>query len=170
MKPWLGFGGCKFEKDGITATFSGGVGKFTFTPIQKIYDTVNHDLSSRLKGYRLTFEISELINIDSDDYVQYQNLALILTAMINADEQETLVLTPRDDSSITPLLYTCILTSNVSAQDLHRVNTGQKLNLKFSCIYMQSCIPATFGDTLTGDYWDGTDTYWDGTDTYIDDL
>ena len=168
----FGFGGCKFEKSGYTtATFSGGTGTPIYTPIQIMKENVGYDVISRLKGYRLTLEISALYNVDSDDYIQYQYLAQILTALVDSDTQQTLTLTPRDDSTITPPTYECILTSPVTPADLHRIKIGQVMALSFTCITMQDTIPSIVSDTTAQDYWDGTDQYVDdGADQYIDNL
>ena len=167
----FGFGGVKFDDGVSVATFSGGSGNITYSPIQLEEENVNHNIVSRLLGYRVTIEISELINIDSDDYIQYRNLADILSRLVDSDTQRTVTVTPRDDSGLTNnLTYECILTSAFSPEDVHRVKTGQKLNLSFTCVNKQLFIPTTVSDTNEQDYWDGTDNYWDGTDNYIDGL
>ena len=143
---WLGFGGCKFSKDGITATFSGGVGIPDFIPYQTILPTVNHAIASRLYGFKLVLDIKELYNLSTTDYLQYQYLAQILTALVDSDTQQTVTVTPRNDSTITPLTFECILTSSVTPADIHRVKTGQVMPLQFTCITMQTSIPTTVGD------------------------
>lgn len=170
VKTWLGFGGCKFEKNGITATFTGGVGTPDYVPEQIIKKNIVPTVISRLKGFWLILDIKELYNFADTDYLQYQYLAQIITALIDDDIQQTVTVTPRDDSTITPLSYECILTSNITPIDLHRIKMGQVQALQFTCITLQTSIPTTVGDTTTSDYWDGTNTYWDGSDTYIDDL
>lgn len=171
----FGFGGVKFFKNihgqDYTATFPGGHGKIIYTPIQLIHDTVDHGIASRLLGWRVTIDISELYNVDSDDYLEYQTLANMLSDLVDSTTQKTVTITPRDDSTITnDLTYECILTSSFSPSDIHRLKTGQNLALKFTCINKLTSIPTTVSDTTTNIYWDGTDEYWDGTDKYIDEL
>ena len=167
----FGFGGVKFDDGASVATFSGGSGKITYTPIQIVKENIEYNIVSRLLGYRVTIKISELINIDSDDYIQYRNLADILSRLVDSDTQRTVTVTPRDDSTITnDLTYECILTSAFSPEDVHRVKTGQKLNLSFTCVNKKILIPTTVSDTTASIYWDGTDEYWDGTDNYYDGL
>ena len=166
-----GFGGVKFDDAVTVATFSGAVGKITYIPIQSQFPNINDGISSRLRGYRVEIDVSELYNIDSDDYVQYQNLATILSGLVNSAGQGTVTITPRNDSTITNnITYTCILTSPFSPEDVHRVKTGQRVDLSFTCINKVTTIPTTVSDTAAQNYIDGTDTYIDGTDTYIDGL
>ena len=167
----LGFGGCKFD-DGVTvATFTGGSGIATYTPIQIIRENVDRDIVSRLLGYRVTLDCSELYNLISTDYLQYQNLATILSGLVNSAAQGKLTVTPRNDTGLDyNVEYECILTSAFSPKDIHRLKTGQVTGLQFTCINKVTNIPTLVSDTDTNNYWDGTDTYWDGTNTYIDDL
>jgi len=148
----FGFGGVELIRAPYTApytaTFSGGVGKITYSPIQIVKENLNYNIVSRLFGYRVTIDISELINIDSDDHIQYQNLARILSGLVDSDEQKTVKITPRDDSTLTNNLeYECILTSSFSPEDLHRVKTGQRIALKFTCINKAVTIPRVVSDT-----------------------
>ncbi len=167
----FGFGGVKIQGTLYTASFSGGIGKITYTPIQLRDENVDHNVVSRLLGYRVTIDISELINIDPDDYLQYQYLASILSELVDSDSQKTVTIIPRNDTTITSdLEYTCILTSPFSPDDLHRVKTGQRVSLQFTSIEKHTSIPTTVSGTTEQIYWDGTDEYWDGTDKYIDGL
>jgi len=167
----FGFGGVKFSAGTDTATFEGGNGTITYTPIQIIKENVNHNIISRLLGYRVTINTSDLYNIDSDDYEQYQHLARILSSLVNSTLQRTVTIYPRYDTTITnDLTYECILTSAFSPDDICRIKTGQVLNLSFSCIAMQDTIPTTVSNTTESIYWDGADEYWDGTDNYKNGL
>ena len=144
----FGFGGVKIESTNYTATFSGGSGNITYSPIQLETENVDYNIVSRLLGYRVTIDISELINIDSDDYIQYQRLARILSDLVSSTTQRTVTITPRDDSTLTNSLeYECILTSSFSPEDLHRVKTGQRIALKFTCINKAVAIPRVVSDT-----------------------
>ena len=174
----FGFGGVSFDSNingnRRTATFSGGSGKIVYTPIQTIVEDDDDNIDSRLRGYRVTIDISELINIDSDDYIQYQYLAQILSDLVDSDAQQYVTVTPRDDTTLTNSIeYNCILTGAFSPEDVHRVKTGQRLALSFTCINKHDTIPTVVSDTSNNTYVDddgGTNDYWDGTNQYIDDL
>ena len=144
----FGFGGVKFDDGVSVATFSGGLGNITYSPIQLETENVEHNIVSRLLGYRVTIDVSELINIDSDDYIQYQRLTRILGGLVSSTSQRTVSITPRDDSTLTKSLkYECILTSAFSPEDVHRVKTGQRIALKFTCINKAVTIPRVVSDT-----------------------
>ena len=174
----FGFGGVQFDSNingnRRTATFAGGSGNITYTPIQIIKENMSYNILSRLKGYRVTIDITELINIDSDDYIQYQYLAQILSDLVDSDAQQYVTVTPRDDTTLTNSIeYNCILTGAFSPEDVHRVKTGQRLALSFTCINKHDTIPTVVSDTSNNTYVDddgGTNDYWDGTDQYIDEL
>ena len=165
----FGFGGVRFDDGVSVATFSGGKGIISFKPIQIIKETVEHNISSRLIGYMVTLKISELYNLETDDWSEYQSLIRILGGMVNSTTQRTVKIYPRDDSTITnDISYECILTSDFSPEDVHRVKTGQVVDLEFTAISKVITIPNIFSDSTATIYWNGTDQYYDGTDTYYD--
>jgi len=144
----FGFGGVRFDDGQSVATFSGGSGLITYTPIQIKKENIDYNIISRLLGYRVTINTSELYNIDTTDYLQYQYLARILSGLVNSTTQRTVTIYPRDDDTITnDVSYECILTSDFSPQDIHRLKTGQNLSLSFTCTTMQDTIPTTISDT-----------------------
>ena len=164
-KIWLGFGCCKFEADydpvsetyAYTATFTGGDGKIGFNPIQLVKTNINHNLVSRLLGYRVEIQTNELYNIADDDYEEYQKLAQILKYLVHTtgDSQKAVTITPRNDTGLDSNLdYKCILSGNVSPTDLHRCKTGQVMSLKWQCITMQTSIPEFVSDTTANNYAD----------------
>jgi len=159
-----GFGGVVFTDGVTTATFSGGIGTIDYRPIQPMFQTVNDGMASRLRGFHAYLSLQELYNVDSDDYIQYQNLATIISGMVSSTEQKTITITPRNDSTIEgSLTYTCILLSSIKPADLHRVKTGQRMGLEFMDIRKLTSIPTTVSDT-------DVDTYVDDSgDTYVDD-
>lgn len=168
----FGFGGCKFDDGSIVATFDGGIGVITYTPIQITKESVDHNIISRLLGFRVTINTSELYNIDATDYIQYQRLAGMFSQMVSSTTQRTMTVTPRNDSTITnDISYECILTSKFSPSDIERLKTGQKLSLSFTCTTMQDSIPTIVSDTTADTYVDDSgDTYVDDSgDSYIDD-
>jgi len=81
------------------------------------------------KGYRVTAEL-RLLNIREDDYIQFARLISML-----ADGKDVFV-QPRfgvDDGAFSAnnLGFTMRLDSDVSFEDLNRVEIGQELKLKF---------------------------------------
>ena len=165
----FGFGGCKFAKDGITATFSGGKGVFEFIPYQFRRRVVNSGWTNYLKGYDGKAECTYLYNLAADDYLQYQYLVDILNLMIGTNE--TMTVTPRYDTGINYISYECFLDSSFKPDDIHRVKVGQVAGLSFTVKDMVTSIPRTVSETTEQDYWDGTDLYVDdNADQYIDDL
>jgi len=143
----LNFGGCKFEKDGVTATFSGGKGIFEFSPIQFRRRKANGGWANKLKGYDVKSSCTELYNIESTDYEQYQALANILTALIGVDE--TVTVTPRFDGIEETNSYECFLDSSFKPEDLHRVKIGQVVGLNFIAKDMSIQIPTNISDVET---------------------
>lgn len=170
-KIWLGFGGCKFEANGITATFSGGSGDIGFDPIQTIKENANFNFRSRTYGFHVDIVTKMLYNLDDTDYVQFENLAQILSYLVSDSEQRYITITPRYDTNLTNNLnYDCILVSKITPQDLHRIKLGQVMQLSFKVLAKQDSIPTFTSDSEGNTYWDGTTTYWDGTTTYYDGL
>ena len=146
-KIWLGFGGCKFESDQITATFPGGDGKIDYTPLQIIKENDDFNLISRLYGYRVNIETNQLYNLADTDYQQYQYLAQILNYLVSSTSQRYVTITPRNDSTVdTPLPYDCILTSKVSSADLCKIKLGQVMSLKFLVLDKVTQIPTLASD------------------------
>ena len=169
----FGFGGIKLTDGTYTAEFSGASGILEFVPIQIVKENINYNIISRLLGFRLNIYLNEIYNVDDDDYVQYQYLIQIINSLVNSNGQNTITITPRNDSTITNVLsYECILASNVKPEDLHRFKLGQKINLKFQCINKINEIPYNvLSDTTANTYIDDVaDTYVDENgDIYIDE-
>jgi hypothetical protein len=150
-KIWLGFGGCKFEANGIEATFSGASGKVGFDPDQKIVKNVNRNYRSKLNGYDVDVETNEMYNVTDTDYLEYVELSKILTYLVNtsSNSQKYVTITPRYDTGLTTnLTYNCILKSKVKPGDISRCKTGQVLGLKW--LENKQSIPDFTSDSEAG--------------------
>ena len=173
----FGFGGVRFyqwyeNEDDKYALFEGATGTLIYKPIQIMKENINRDIVSRLLGYHLEIEISDLFNIEDADWEQYNYLVRILNGMVSSTSQRKVTIFPRlDDTIENDVSFLCILTSDFAPEDLHKLKIGQKINLKFSAVEKQPTIPQQFSDITAGEYWDGTDLYEDeNNNTYIDGL
>ncbi len=151
-----GFGGVKFQKSGNTATFydttSTGVGTISYEPVYIRKTNIDNKIISRLLGYRAEIEV-ELTNIKSGDYAEFQTLLGMLNDCISSTAQETIEVTPRYADIEADLSFTCILDSDITMKDLHRLEIGQTLKLKFIAIDLETYVSQLAGtgsqDTYT---------------------
>lgn len=163
-----GFGGCKFEKDGVTAIFNGGEGIIEWIPFDDLRQTVNGTYTNLLDGFNVEITCKSLYNIGSSDYLQYKHLANILTYMVGLDQ--TMTVTPRNDDSMeNPLSFECFLDGSITFEDIHRVKIGQVCSLKFICKDLFTSIPDSTSDELAPNYIDdsGNEYVDDSGNTYI---
>jgi len=150
------FGGCKFVYDEgggdeITATFTGGAGWIVPEPIYYYRSRADDGtLKYRLKGVKYTIHCEELYNIDDDDYEQYQNLALILSALIfhAGDSSERYVTVYPRFNSAGPknLSFDCIWVKGFVVKDVAAIKLGQVTDIDFEVIALQNSLPTLVSD------------------------
>ena len=169
-KIWLGWGGVKFVAGGYTAEFTTSRQKITIKPIIFKKRNINHKLISRTYGYTMTIDVSDMLNLDDNDYIQYQNLMNILSLQNYDVGDQTIYIYPNYDSSLdNNLYYECILVSEITPKDIANLKLGQTLSLKFEVVSKLDTIPTFVSDTEANKYYDGTDEYTDESgNNYID--
>lgn len=171
-KIWFNYGGVRLVAGGVTATFTYAWGFIEYKPVYSFRrENADFDIKSRLKGYRPVITLKKLTNVADTDYIQFQNLASILSYLVNDSTQRTVVITPRFNTggSETNLDFTCIIDSGIKPIDTAKMKQAQQMDLQFSGIALVDSIPNIISDPLGEIYWDGTDQYDDGTDVYISD-
>jgi len=148
-KNWLNFGSVRIQDkdEEYDIEFTEASGRIYYKPhyAYKRYSD-NGTLKYRLDGFEIYIEMDEMYNIDSNDYTKYQNLARVLNSLVyvstdTEDRYATITARYNDGADEKNVKYDCILTSDVSPQDIARINTGQVMALSWQANKRYNNIP-----------------------------
>ena len=136
MKSILGYGGVKIIGEGGDASFYGqsvdnstAELKITYKPEFIKATNINRKIVSKFLGFRISINI-DLINICQNDYIEFRYLWDLLSTENCGDDNISLQLNTTDGTDgIT--IDGVILSSSVSIDQLHRLEIGQSVKLKF---------------------------------------
>ena len=117
-----GFGGVNFTTATESVEFPHGIGQVTYKKVAIKAENINREIVEKFLGYRVTISV-ELTNIHENDYTLFRTLF----AMINSGDAITIFPRGADGIWITDVL----LDSDVTFTDLHLLEIGQTLKLKF---------------------------------------
>jgi hypothetical protein len=149
---WMNFGGIRLT-DGVNVVdFTGASGRIKFKPDQSILESDNGHKESRLWGY-WPFMTTDKMYTLQDDAAQVtftKQLAAMLSNLVLSSAQNVVTVYPRyDPDEPVNISYDCILASDVSPEDIARVECGTVIGLSWEAVDRVDTIPSIFsGETV----------------------
>ena len=164
MNSIWGFGGVKFYVDegndyGPVANFYGNSsinstadGRIIYKPIYIRKENISNKIIEKFLGYRVEIEI-EILNILPNDGTQ---LSQLITALNNVYSHETYRLginvNRKSDDSGGIFYSDMVLMGDISFEQLHKLEIGQKIKLKFARKAMIGSISTMVRDRTVNSY------------------
>lgn len=139
MNSIWGYGGVKFQLTGeeLTASFYGQTANNSVADARIVYkpvfirkENISRGIVQKFLGYRVEVEV-EILNILSSDYISLRHLVTILNYANRWDFQYSIRVNTGDGSDGI-LIDNITLISDISFEQLHKLEIGQKIKLKFT--------------------------------------
>jgi len=148
---WIPFQGCYFNGYASDNSIANGV--ITYVPVTVTKTNVENKIIRKFKGYRTEVNI-DIINILAGDTLSLSNL--FYRYQYYLDNDINIGIRVNCDSSATGvggiMIEDVLLDSSISMKDIHKVEIGQRLSLKFIKEDLISTIPTTSRDRTDSQY------------------